>query len=135
MIANAITSRKRATRPCTMTSPLCLARATHLEKGVALAQDLICALVPSLDLAQAAGAMTTIMWLLMIASRARSPSVGIRNPRTTMTDITIAQTRTIPFLSPSPLQRQKKVCTPTNRELCKQRIHVSHLMSLFQIEN
>jgi hypothetical protein len=34
---------------------------SHLEKGVALAQDLLCALVLGLALAQAAGAMTTIM--------------------------------------------------------------------------
>jgi hypothetical protein len=61
MIASAITSRKRATRPCTMTSPLCRARATCLEKGVALAQELLCALVLSLSLAQAAATMTTIM--------------------------------------------------------------------------
>jgi hypothetical protein len=44
-----------------MTSPLCQARATCPEKGVALAQDLHCALRPGLALVQAAGAMTTII--------------------------------------------------------------------------
>jgi hypothetical protein len=44
-----------------MTSPLHQAQAISPEKGVALAQDLFCALVLGLALAQAAGAMTTIM--------------------------------------------------------------------------
>ena len=61
MIASAITSRKQAMRPCAMTSPLCQAQATCPEKGVALAQDLFCTLVPSLALAQASGAMITVM--------------------------------------------------------------------------
>jgi hypothetical protein len=135
MIPSAITSRKRATRLCTITSPLCQAWAIHPEKGVALAQDLLCALVLGLALAQAAGAMTPIMWLLMIAGRARSPSMGIHTSRTTMTDIIIARTRTIPYLPPSPLQWQRKISGPTNRESHQQRIHVSHLMSLLQIGN
>ncbi len=42
MIASAITSRKRVTRPCTMTSPLCRAPAARQEKGVDL--DLLCVL-------------------------------------------------------------------------------------------
>jgi hypothetical protein len=52
-----------------------------------------------------------------------------------MMHFTIAQTRTILYLPPPPLQRQRKVRAPTNRELLQQRIHVSHLMSLFQIGN
>jgi hypothetical protein len=51
MIASAITSRKRATRPCIMTSPLHQARAIHLEEGVILIQDLLCNLVLGLALA------------------------------------------------------------------------------------
>jgi hypothetical protein len=69
IIASAITSRKRVIRPCTMTSPLHQARTPCPEKGVALAQDLLCTLIFGLALAQAAGAMTTIMWLMMIASQ------------------------------------------------------------------
>jgi hypothetical protein len=42
MITSVITSRKRVTRPCTMTSPLCQAPAVHPEKGVDL--NLPCAL-------------------------------------------------------------------------------------------
>jgi hypothetical protein len=61
MIAGAIISQKRATRPCTMTSPLCRARAVHPEKGAAFAQDLLCAFVLGLALSQAAGATKTIM--------------------------------------------------------------------------
>ncbi len=38
MITSVITSTKRPMRPCTMTSPLCRAQATHPEKGVTLAQ-------------------------------------------------------------------------------------------------
>jgi hypothetical protein len=46
-----------------MTSPLCQAQAPHPEKGVALTQDLLCALDLGLGLglSQAAGAMATIM--------------------------------------------------------------------------
>jgi hypothetical protein len=44
-----------------MTSPLCRVRATCPEKGVTLAQDLLCTLILDLALAQAAGATTTIM--------------------------------------------------------------------------
>jgi hypothetical protein len=72
MIASAITSRKRATRPCIMTSPLCQAPAICPEEGVNLVPDLLCALVLVLALAhaQAAGATTTIMSNKMIASQA-----------------------------------------------------------------
>jgi hypothetical protein len=51
MIASTIISRKRAMRPCTMTIPLHQAQAACLEKGVALAQDLLQALVPDLAFA------------------------------------------------------------------------------------
>jgi hypothetical protein len=61
MIASAITSRKRVMRPCTMTSPLCQARAIHLETEVVLAQDLLPALVFGPGLAQAAGTTTITM--------------------------------------------------------------------------
>jgi hypothetical protein len=61
MIASAITSRKRATRPCTMTSPLRQAPAIHPEEGVDLVPDLLCALILILAHAQAAGATKTIM--------------------------------------------------------------------------
>jgi hypothetical protein len=75
------------------------------------------------------------MLIMMIASRARSPSKGICTPPRVMTvDVSIAPTRAIPFFPPSLLRRQRKVSKPTNRELCQQRIHVSHLKSSFQIE-
>jgi hypothetical protein len=51
MIASVITPRKRATRPCTMTSSLCQAWAICPEEGVVLIQDLLCALVLVLALA------------------------------------------------------------------------------------
>jgi hypothetical protein len=51
MIAGAITSRKRATRSCIMTSPLCQAQTVHPEEGVILAQDLLCTHVLGLALA------------------------------------------------------------------------------------
>jgi hypothetical protein len=70
MIASAITSRKRVTRPCPMTSPLCQALAIRPEEGVNLVPDLLCALALVLALAQAAGATKTIMWNNMIASQA-----------------------------------------------------------------
>ncbi len=90
-----------------MTSPLCHAQAIFLEEGVILAQDLLCALDLVLALAQAAGAKTITMWLGMTASQACSPSTGTRTPPRVMTvDVYIALTRAIPFLPPSPLQRQ-----------------------------
>jgi hypothetical protein len=70
MIASAITSRKRVTRPCTMTSPLCRAPAICPEEGVNLVPDLLCAIAFLLALAQAAGVMKKIMSNNMIASRA-----------------------------------------------------------------
>jgi hypothetical protein len=61
MIPSAITPRKGATRPCTMTSPLSQALAIYPEKEVDLIQDLLCALNLGLALAQAARATTIIM--------------------------------------------------------------------------
>jgi hypothetical protein len=116
MIASAITSRKRATRPCTMTSPLRRVLAIHPEEGVNLVPDLLCALALVLALAQAAGATKTIMSNNMITSRAQPPNTGVRIPRKMMMDITIAPTRAIAFSSPSLLQRQRKVIAPRNRE-------------------
>jgi hypothetical protein len=116
--------------------PLCWAWAIRLEEGVVLAQDLLCALVLGLTLAQAAGATTITMRLRMTASQARSPSMGTRTPPRVMTaDVSIALTRAIPFLPPSPLQQQRKLSALTNREVRQQRIHVSHCMSSFQIGN
>jgi hypothetical protein len=94
MIASAITSRKRVTRPCIMTSPPHQAPAICLEEGANLVQDLLCTLVLilGLALAQAAGAMTTIMSTMMIARQVQPPSAGICTPRTRMTGITIART-------------------------------------------
>ncbi len=62
-----------------MTSPLCRALAICPKEGVNLVQDILCALilVLGLALAQAAGAMTTIMSTMMIASQAQPPSAGI----------------------------------------------------------
>jgi hypothetical protein len=120
MIASAITSRKRATRPCTMTRPLRRAPALPLEKGVNLVPDLLHALALVLGLAQAAGAMKTIMSNNMIASQAQPPNVGVCILRMMMMDITIARTRGIAFLPPSLLQRQREVITPRNRELRQQ---------------
>jgi hypothetical protein len=136
MISSAITSRKRTTRPCIMTSPLHQAQAICPEKGVVLAQDLLCALILGLALAQATGVTTITMWLRMTASRACSPSTGTCTPPKVMrADVSIALSRAIPFLSPSLLQQQIKVSAPRNRELLQERIHVSHCMSLFQIGN
>jgi hypothetical protein len=116
MVASAITSRKRVTSPCTMTSPLCQAWTLCPGKGVALVQDLLLALILGLALAQAAGATTTIMCLMMIASRVHSHSAGTCTPPRGMTaDVSIALTRAIPFLPPSLLQRQREVSAPTNR--------------------
>jgi hypothetical protein len=126
MIAGAITSRKRAMRPCIMTSRLCQAPAICLEEGVDLIPDHLCALGLALGLAltQAAGATTTIMLTKTITSRVQPPSMGIHpttgicTPRMTMRDITIAWTKAILSLPPSPLQRQRR-CTPRNRESCQ----------------
>jgi hypothetical protein len=74
MITSAISSRKRVTRPCTMTSPLCQAPAVCLEKGVNL--DLPCALDLVLALAQAAEATKTFMLNNMIRSQAHQDNDG-----------------------------------------------------------
>jgi hypothetical protein len=133
MITSTITSRKRARRPCTMTSSLCRGWAIHPPKGVALNQDLLCARILGLALAQAAGARTITLRLKMTASQARSPRAGTCiSPRVIMADLSIALTGAIPFLPPSPLQRQREVRAPPNRESCQQRTHASYLKSLFQ---
>jgi hypothetical protein len=95
MIASAITSRKRVTRPCTMTSTLCQAPAICPEKGVNL--DLLHALALVLVLARAAGATKIIMSNNMIASQVQRPNASVHTPKTTMTNITIAQRRGIAF--------------------------------------
>jgi hypothetical protein len=93
MIARVITSRKRATRTCIMTRPLCLARAIHPNKGVILAQYLLRALVLGLALAQSAGATTITMWLRMTASHVCSQNADTRTPpRVMMVDISITLT-------------------------------------------
>jgi hypothetical protein len=100
MITNVITSRKRVTRPCTMTSPQ--APAICLKKGVNLIPDHLCALVLVLGLAiaQAAGATATIMLIKMTASLVQHPSKGIHPsmgtrtpPRVTMAVASPGQTR------------------------------------------
>ncbi len=59
----------------------------ELQDGVDLVQDLLCALVLGLPLAQAAGVTTIIMLTKMIASQAQPPSEGIHTPKTMMTEI------------------------------------------------
>jgi hypothetical protein len=103
MIASVITSRKRVTRSCTMTSPLHQAPAVRLENGVDL--NLLCMLTLILALAQAAGATKIIMSNNMIACQVQHSNMGVRTPRMMMTDITIARTRVMAFLLPSLLQR------------------------------
>jgi hypothetical protein len=105
MIASAITSKKRVTRPCIMTSPLCQAPAIHPKEGADLVPDLLCVLVLGLTLTQAAGATSTIMSTKTIASQVQLSITGICTTRTTMTDM------------PSyPLKRQQR-STPRNRQL------------------
>ncbi len=119
MIASAITPRKRATRPCIMTSPLSQVLAICSEKEVVLVQDLLCALNLGLALAQAAGATTTIMLTKMTVGQIRPLSVGTCTPqRVMMGDAFIAQTKAILCLSPSLLQKQRR-SAPRNRELCQ----------------
>ncbi len=128
--------KKRATRPCIMTSSLCQAQAIFPEEGVVLAQDLLRALVLGLALTQAVLATTITMWLRMTTSQVRSPSTGTCTPPRVMTVyISIALTRAIPYLPPSLLQWQRKVSALRNRESRQQRIYVPHCMSLFQIGN
>jgi hypothetical protein len=115
MIAGAITSRKRATRPCIMTSTLHQAPAICLEEEVNLVQDLLCALDPML--AQAAGATTTTMWPKMTAGQICPSSTGIHTPpRVTTADAFIALIKAKPSLPPSLIQRQRR-SAPRNREL------------------
>jgi hypothetical protein len=117
MIASAITPRKRATRPCIMTSPQSQALAVCPEKEVNLVQDLLCALNLGLALAQAVGATTTIMSIKMIANQAQPPSAGTCTPpRVTMADAFIALIKPILFLPPCLLQKRRR-SAPRNREL------------------
>jgi hypothetical protein len=100
-----------------MTSLLCQAWAICPEEGVVLAQDLLCALVLGLAVAQAAGAMAITMWPRVTASQVCYPSVGPHTPPRVMTeDVPIALTRAIPLLPPSPLRPLRKVSAPRNRE-------------------
>ncbi len=129
MIASAITSRKRVTRPCRMTSPLRQALAVCPE-GVNIIPDHLRTLVLafSLALAQAARATTTIMLTKTITSQVQPlsmgihPSMGIRTPRMTMKNITIAQTKTILTLPPYPLQRRRRRSTPRNTSQNRKRL-------------
>jgi hypothetical protein len=122
MIASAISSRKRVTRPCTMTSPQ--APAICLKEGVDLVPDHLCTLVLVLNLAlaQAAEATATIMLIKMTASLVQHPSKGIHPstdthtpPRVTTADAFIARTKAILCLPPSLLQKQRR-SAPRNRE-------------------
>jgi hypothetical protein len=105
-----------------MTSPLCQALAISPEEGVNLVPDHLCTLSLALALAQAAGTTTTIMLTKTIASQVQPPSTGIHPStgiftlRMMMTDITIAWTKGILSMPPSPLQRQRR-SAPRNREL------------------
>ncbi len=129
MIASAITSQKRATKPCIMTSTLCQARAICLEEGVVLVQDLLYALVLGLALARAARATSTTMWLKITTGRVHSPSAGTCTPPRVMTaDVSIALTRAKPFLPPSPHQLRRKVSAPRNRESCASREFMCHIV-------
>jgi hypothetical protein len=102
MIADAITSRKRAMRPCIMTSPLCQAPAICQEEGVKLIPDLLHIL--GLALTQAAGARTTTMWPT-ITGRIHPSSAGTcMPPRVTMVDAFITLIRAILSFPPSPPQ-------------------------------
>jgi hypothetical protein len=122
MIASVITSRKRVTRPCTMTS--LQVPAIRPKEGVNLVPDHLCALVLvlGLALAQAAGATATIMLIKMTASLVQHlskgihPSTGTRTPPRVMTaDAFITRTKTILCLPPSLLQKQRKNA-PRKRE-------------------
>ncbi len=120
--------------------PSCLNTHTPCpEKEVAPVQGLLLALCSIVSLAWAAvtQAMLTIMCLMMTASQADPPSASTCTLlRTTMMDISIVPTRTILFLPPLLLQKQRRVSVPPNRESPQQRkILVSHLVSLFQIGN
>jgi hypothetical protein len=121
MIAGAITSRKRVTRPCTMTSPLHWALAVCPEKGVDL--DLLRALALVLALAQAAEATKIIMSNNMITSQVQRPNAVVWIQWMMMTGITIARTRGIVFLQPSLLQRQREIIAPRNWELGQQSMY------------
>jgi hypothetical protein len=80
MIASKITPRKRAMRPCIMTSPLSQAPAICSEKEVNLIQDLLRALNLGLTIAQAARATTIIMSTKMTVGQICPSSAGICTP-------------------------------------------------------
>jgi hypothetical protein len=115
MIASAITSRKRAMRPCIMTSPQ--APAIRPKEGVDLVPDHLCTLVLALGLAlaQAAGATMIIMLIKTTASLEQHPSKGIHPstgtrtpPRVTTGAAFISRTKGILSLPPSPLQGKEE---------------------------
>ncbi len=127
MIPSAVTSRKRASRPCTMTSPQ--VPAICLKEEVDLVTDhlhaLVLALVLGLTLVQAAEATVTIMLIKMTASLVQHPSKGIHPstgtctcPRVTTEDAFIAWTKVVLCLPPSLLQKQRR-SAPRNRESCQ----------------
>jgi hypothetical protein len=108
MTPGTITSRKIATGPCIMTSPLCQVPEICPEKGVNLVPDLLHVCILGLALAQAAGATTTIMSTMTIASQVQPSSMGICIPRTTMMDIPIASTKKTIFATFSAPKAKKK---------------------------
>jgi hypothetical protein len=127
MIASLITSRKRATRPCIMTSSLHQAQTPCPEKELLLFKILSPPAV--------AGAKTTITTTItycVIAESQADLSIAITHSplRTMAMDMSIALTRTIMFLPPSLLQRQRKVSTSTNGESCQQRKFVFPMVNL-----
>ncbi len=123
--------------------PVLFIKLRHLvqKKGAALVEGLLLALALALVLAvawaAAGGATPSIMCLMMTASQADPPSASTCTPlRMMTTDISIIPTRAILFSPPLPLQKWRRVSVPPKRELRQQsKIHVSHLVSLFQIGN
>ena len=122
-----IISRKRVTRPCTMTGPQALTICP--KEGVDLVPDHLCALILVLGpaLAQAAGATATIMLIKMTTSQVQHPSKGIHpstgtcTPLRVMTaDAFIARTKAKLCLPPSLLRKQRR-SAPRNRESCQLR--------------
>ncbi len=98
-----------------MTSPLCQAPAVCPEEGVNLIPDHLHALGLALILAQATGATATIMLTKTTASQVQHPSTGIHPsagtrtpPRVMAADASIAQTKAILYLPPSPLQGKEE---------------------------
>jgi hypothetical protein len=106
MIASVVTSRKRVTRPCTMTSPQ--APAICPKERVNLVSDHLHALVLvlGLALAQTAGATVTIMLIKTTASRVQHPSKGIHPSMGTCTPPIVTMAR----MHSSPRQKRYCVC-------------------------